>query len=233
MCSVFWRNKESRSSCQPYFDKIVTRETLKQRRWGLLQLERTRLLMRVSFDLQQHAAMWGFTNPCVRPRTCTPLGPRSINKDKGSRRKNLGAEIWCIFGEFLGGSKSEGCIFKSVPVIHRGSSLSFLGSFLSLGSSSDPDLFYCTFTCATLACLPPHHHQTLVVLRHLKNGPKHLSVFVSMKQTISFKPNGLTSSTLAAPILQSDWSYLYLHSPKMNSKQKISLRRPHLVCLRL
>lgn len=188
--------------------------------------------MRVSFDLQQHAAMWGFTNPCVRPRTCTPLGPRLINKDEGSRRKNLGAEIWCIFGEFLGGSKSEGCIFKSVPVIHRGSSLSFLGSFLSLGSSSDPDLFYCTFACATLACPPPTTTR-LWSCFGIWRMDLNTYLFVSMKQTISFKPNGLTSSTLAAPILQSDWSYLYLHSPKMNSKQKISLRCPHLVCLRL
>lgn len=90
---MFWRNKESRSGCQPYFDKTVTQETLKYGGGGLLQLERTRLLTRISFDLQQRAAMWGSTNPCVRPCTCMSVGPHSINKDEGSRRRNLGAEI--------------------------------------------------------------------------------------------------------------------------------------------
>lgn len=160
--------------------------------------------------------------------TCTPLGPRSINKDEGSRRKNLGAEIWCIFGG------------KQIWRVHIQICSSNTQRFVSVLPWQLFVLGFVLWSWFILlyfhlchSCVPPHHHQTLVVLRHLKNGPKHLSVFVSMKQTISFKPNGLTSSTLAAPILQSDWSYLYLHSPKMNSKQKISLRCPHLVCLRL
>lgn len=84
------------------FDKTVTQETLKQRRWGLLRLERTRLLTRISFDLQQRAAMWGFTNPCVRPCTYTSMGLHSINEDDGSQGGIWGLRFDALLEIFKG-----------------------------------------------------------------------------------------------------------------------------------
>lgn len=100
---------------------------------------------------------------CVRARA-HPWIPLAINKDEGSRRRNFGGfrfKFGTSLGTFLRGegSKSVGCIFKSVPKIHREVCLcpcskSFCPWLRLQILISFSFFFFCTFSRAARAAPP-------------------------------------------------------------------------------